>query len=277
MSRLIDNIWPNAVSLTFQDRIAVAVRHTLGYCVACGKFTIFHISSENLREDVVCKNCGCFNRQRQLLMALLSCIGGQSKLLWKNIKNIPINALIWNAEANGAFHERLSFYLGKNLISSEYISSSMKSGEIKDGILHVDMQETHFEDNSLDFVLSSDVLEHMPYPKKALNETFRILKPGGSHIFTVPFYGHRFTNEKRAGIDGEGRIKYLLPRIYHSDPIRPAEGTLVYNIFAPEILCDLEKIGFSVRWCRIYSPFHGVFGNNGVVIIAQKPCVSEPQ
>ena len=270
MRNAIHDIWPNAVSRTLPDKLALRVRHIPGYCIICGRLTIFDISSENLREDVICKNCGSFNRQRQLSMALFSCIQGRALSFWANIRSIPKNTLIWNVEANGALHKMLSQHFGRNLVSSEYVDSSLKSGEIKDGILHVNMQETHFKENSLDVILSSDVLEHMPWPEKALEETLRILKPGGFHVFTVPFYGHRFTNEKRAGMDGEGRIDHLLSEIYHGDPVRPSEGVLVYNIFAPELLCDLERIGFRVRWCRIYSPLHGVLGNNGIVIIAQK-------
>lgn len=271
MRNAIHDIWPNTGFRTLPDKLAFRARHIPGYCVICGRFTIFNISSENLREDVVCKNCGSFNRQRQLSMTLLSCIQGKTPSFWANIRSIPKNTLIWNVEANGALHKMLSRHFGRNLVSSEYVDSSLISGEIKDGILHVNMQETGFEDNFFDFILSSDVLEHMPWPEKALKESHRILKPGGSHVFTVPFYGHRFTNEKRAGFDGDGgRLNYYLPEEYHGDPVRPGEGVLVYNIFAPELLCDLERIGFRVRWCRIYSPLHGVLGNNGIVIIAQK-------
>ena len=42
-------------------------------------------------------------------------------------------------------------------------------------------------------------------------------------------------------------------------PIRP-EGALVYTIFAPESLCQLEEIGFEPRLCRLYAPFHGIWG-----------------
>jgi ubiquinone/menaquinone biosynthesis C-methylase UbiE len=31
------------------------------------------------------------------------------------------------------------------------------------------------------------VLDHIPSPYQAHRELYRILKPGGSHVFTVPF------------------------------------------------------------------------------------------
>ena len=43
-----------------------------------------------------------------------------------------------------------------------------------------------FPDESFDLVISQDVMEHVPDPSRAFAEIARVLKPGGSHIFTVP-------------------------------------------------------------------------------------------
>lgn len=43
-----------------------------------------------------------------------------------------------------------------------------------------------FEDDSFDMVYSSHVLEHIPDQEKALNEIYRVLKPGGIHFCVVP-------------------------------------------------------------------------------------------
>ena len=43
-----------------------------------------------------------------------------------------------------------------------------------------------FEDNSFDMVYSSHVLEHIPNPEKALQEIYRVLKPGGINFCVVP-------------------------------------------------------------------------------------------
>lgn len=42
------------------------------------------------------------------------------------------------------------------------------------------------DDCSFDNALCTEVLEHAPYPVKILNEIYRILKPGGKLILTVP-------------------------------------------------------------------------------------------
>jgi len=44
-----------------------------------------------------------------------------------------------------------------------------------------------FADGSVDTVLSTEVLEHLPEPRNCMREMARILKPGGTLLLTVPF------------------------------------------------------------------------------------------
>jgi SAM-dependent methyltransferase len=44
------------------------------------------------------------------------------------------------------------------------------------------------EDNEYDCILSTAVLEHLEEPQKAIEEAFRVLKPGGYAIYTMPFF-----------------------------------------------------------------------------------------
>jgi len=46
--------------------------------------------------------------------------------------------------------------------------------------------ELPFDDNTFDFVISSDVIEHTPDPLAAVKELIRVLKPGGKICITVP-------------------------------------------------------------------------------------------
>ncbi|MDO4729192.1 MAG: methyltransferase domain-containing protein [Bacteroidota bacterium] len=43
-----------------------------------------------------------------------------------------------------------------------------------------------FEDNCFDMILCNHVLEHIPDDTKAMEELFRVLKPGGIGIFQIP-------------------------------------------------------------------------------------------
>ena len=269
--KMIKNVWPINPTVSSWDKFALKLGAIPGYCNVCGMITVFRVNHQNFREHVPCIRCKSVNRQRQIVAVLLEYLlkpGGNS-LKTSSIKDIPSSTIIWNAETTRSLHKKLSMHLKENYISSEYINSSLSSGEVVNGVLHVDMQKTHFRDSSLDFILSGDVMEHVPFPLDALKETYRILKPNGCHIFTVPFYQHRFTNETRARVIKGGEIEYLRKPWYHNDPLRD-EGALAYTVFAPELLIQLEQIGFEARLCILLSPFHGILGNNGLVIIARK-------
>ena len=79
-----------------------------------------------------------------------------------------------------------------------------------------------FEDNSYDVILCNHVLEHIPDDTKAMQELFRVLKPGGYGIFQIPqdlsreqtFEDHTITDRKeRAKIFGQ----YDHVRVYGRD------------------------------------------------------------
>jgi SAM-dependent methyltransferase len=49
-----------------------------------------------------------------------------------------------------------------------------------------DIQKLTLPDNSYDLILCNHVLEHVPDDKKSLMELYRILKPGGKLLLTIP-------------------------------------------------------------------------------------------
>jgi ubiquinone/menaquinone biosynthesis C-methylase UbiE len=50
-----------------------------------------------------------------------------------------------------------------------------------------DITKIPVEDHSFDSILCSEVIEHLPYPERSIEELHRILKPGGQMIITAPF------------------------------------------------------------------------------------------
>jgi ubiquinone/menaquinone biosynthesis C-methylase UbiE len=54
-------------------------------------------------------------------------------------------------------------------------------------IVYFDGQKFPFGDNSFDFLLCTEVLEHIPEPNLFIEETYRILGKGGKAIFTIPW------------------------------------------------------------------------------------------
>jgi len=58
--------------------------------------------------------------------------------------------------------------------------------ERKLDVRSVPLEENHFPDNSFDVILASHLIEHLNEPKIFLEETYRILKKGGSLFITTP-------------------------------------------------------------------------------------------
>lgn len=64
----------------------------------------------------------------------------------------------------------------------KYVGCDMREGRGVDKILN--MQNIDLPSDSVDTVLSFDTLEHVEYPVKAMEEVYRILKPGGIAIIS---------------------------------------------------------------------------------------------
>jgi len=108
-----------------------------------------------------------------------------------------------------------------------------------------DITALNFENNSIDLIVSSDVLEHVPALDKALRETARVLKVGGAHLFTVP---PRASTRKRAVIEA-GNLVHIEPPDYHLDPLSP-DGILAFWDIGPDLGTIFPIKGLDIRIVR---------------------------
>ncbi len=241
-----------ARSCTFIENVGSKVG-LVGYCPVCSQMTYFKRFADNFRELGFCSKCGASNRKRQIAY-LIKKVQQESQR--------PLRALkVFNCEINGALD--LLFKGNESYITSEYFGEQHTSGDLVNGARHENLMKTSFASKSLDLIISSDVFEHIPDPYRAFNELRRILRIGGRHIFTVPYYQDCFRGEVRAKIKDGKTVNYMEAQ-YHLDPQNP-EGILVYNIFSIEMLVKLEKLGFENNLYKLYSPTYGILGNNGVI------------
>lgn len=235
-----------------------------GICPVCGAAARFSGFNENLRESGVCSRCGSTNRNRQMASMIRRRFG----LPFDGSLTLPKLWKIYNAEAAGPLHEKLKPHPG--YICSEYWGPEYRPGEVVQGIRHEDLQRLSFASGSFDLVVSSDILEHMPDPYRAHQEVFRVLKPGGVHIFTVPFQVNVEDDEIRARLVN-GEPIYLKEKVFHVDPLRPGEGVLVWTVFGMEMLRKLREIGFQATMWIMHEANHGIIGRNNSVFEAKKP------
>lgn len=180
----------------------------LRICRCCQKFTLI-ISLSPGEERKLCLRCRA-NLRYELLAQSIRTVDG--KLKDKTIVELdpksPLRFLLRQSD---------------NYIRT-YYSTKDQSGTIRyDGARCEDITKLSFSDNSIDLIISSDVLEHVPDFLAAMKESARVLVRGGVHLFTVPTAGKTI---KRAELN-EGMIKHLLPPEYHSDPLNP-EGILAF-------------------------------------------------
>lgn len=252
------------------EHLMVRARAGRMTCTVCGAFTRFRIEHDNLRETCTCVGCGATNRHRQVAYVLCSAL---SQKLGKPVAALPSIAHVWpqgaiyNTEARGPTHVRLSSLPGYR--ASEYFGPAHNSGEAVGPVMHQDLQQLSFADQQFDVVLSSDVFEHIPDPYRAHAEVHRVLKPGGRHVFTVPFYGSGYLDETRARLGALG-VEHLLAPIYHHDPQTGKDDVLVYTIFGLEMLVRLRRLGFETAMYQLSAPWLGILGANALVFEAVK-------
>ena len=158
---------------------------------------------ENSRENVLSPSTLSLERHR---------------LLWLYLKNEtdfftkPLKLLHFAPEQ--AFYKRF-----KKLENIEYTTTDLNSplADVK-----ADICDLPFADNSFDVILCNHVLEHIPNDTKAMQELYRVMKPGGWGIVQIPqdlkrentFEDDTITDKKeRAKIFGQ----YDHVRIYGRD------------------------------------------------------------
>ncbi|MEJ5350724.1 MAG: methyltransferase domain-containing protein [Melioribacteraceae bacterium] len=242
-----------------------------GYCIVCKDVVHFQVNFKysyqidgklfpNWREHLVCPNCGLNNRMR-LTYHLI-----------QYLFNDFTNASVYITEQITGFYKILQ-KLNSTIIGSEFLGDNIPLGTINvSGIRNEDLTKLTFEDEKFDYLISLDVLEHIPDYKKAVKECLRVLKPNGTFLFTVPFNKNSKSNIVYAILEESGTISHLLPPEYHSDPISDSgEGSLCYYHFGWELLDELRDIGFKDAYAVLsYSKAYGYLGEEQLLIIANK-------
>ena len=227
---------------------------SLGWCPICEKRTFFYKEGEWLRDQFRCARCYSIPRWRALVFVL--------KEHFPNYRELQIH----ESSPGGAASNKLAREC-KNYTPTHYFSYT-PSGQVKNGYRCEDLEQQTFSDESFDLVITQDVLEHLFEPQKALSEIERTLKPGGAHVFTVPWY-HWKDTVKRA-MRKEGTIDYLEKPEYHGNPIDP-KGSLVVIEWGRD-LCDFiyKHSGMTTTAVKIFDKRQGIEAKFIEVFISRK-------
>jgi SAM-dependent methyltransferase len=139
-------------------------------CPICGYHGTFISVGHPHRWDARCLNCG--SRERHRLLHLWITEGGGDKLAGKRILHFAPEKAFARRMRGNPLYETADLF--------------------QKGVTHtVDITNTKLPGASYDVVMANHVLEHIPDDRAAMRELFRLLKPGGLALLTVPINATR--------------------------------------------------------------------------------------
>ncbi|WP_418638295.1 class I SAM-dependent methyltransferase [Winogradskyella sp.] len=129
-----------------------------------------------------------YGKQRPNVLSPSTLSLERHRLLWLYLKN-ETNFFSRDTESNSVLSvlhfapEQCFLKRFRSLKNLKYTTTDLLS-PIAD--VKADICDLPFEDNSYDVILCNHVLEHIPDDTKAMQELYRVMKPGGYGVFQIP-------------------------------------------------------------------------------------------
>ena len=152
----------------------------------------------------------------------------------------------------------------KKLLSGNFYGIDLEESKIKDVSVfscNLENSKLPFSDNFFDVIFSKSVLEHVNNTNNFLNETYRVLKPGGVIILMVPDWQSQMKNF----YDDYTHVKpFTIKSIYSALKINDFKDIkvtyfrqlpIVWKFPIFEYFCDIISVIFpeSFKWKSITS------------------------
>ena len=228
-------------------------------CNICGRWSPTLLRWAIFRDFPSCWSCGSVSRSRQIVHALSVDLFGKSVPLGafpRRKEIVGCGMSEWEAMA-GPLAERLSY-------TNTYLHQEP----------HLDICSIDASDEGrYDFIISSDVFEHIAQPVSIAFENLRrLLKPDGFVVFSVPYLRYGTTNEHFPELDRfrledvggrwrlynttrDGRGQVFDNLIFHG-----GDGqTLEMRLFGESsLLEEIDRAGLTARILRRHVPRHGI-------------------
>ncbi|WP_262692817.1 class I SAM-dependent methyltransferase [Kordiimonas aestuarii] len=223
-----------------------------GQCSICGFRGTFEPVNSSPRDCYPCPECRFTLRYRDQAAVILDFFGNGAVESFNKLAAHPSmqEKHIVEFALGGPFIRYL--YRLPHYQQAYFFESEEEKQAQQNKVMHVDIMSMPFDDNSLDLIITSDVLEHVPDVSAALNESRRVLKPGGVHVFSIPVrYPIPKENFIRACMR-EGSIHHIAEPHYH---VSGTKGkTLVFTDFGEEIATLAEQAGLRLMISRRSAP-----------------------
>ncbi len=233
-----------------------------GDCVICGQAARFEFDNWSLhRESFVCPHCGATNRNRQLARGMLVYLAKRG-FCYESIRALAVSDdLVSLNILDTDAHYAVSNALKKKKFYwiSEYLPQYPWGKVLGERCSNQNLEKLAYKDCAFDLVLAGDVLEHVRLYKMAIKEIYRVLRPGGAFVFTVPFISQQYENKSYVEIGEDIKNDSLIgDAVYHEDSTS-GEGALLYRIFGRQLLEELESVGFVVHYSHDTIPLLGIY------------------
>jgi hypothetical protein len=250
--------YQSIIKLLYKDRFlynSLRYGFNIGFCPICSKKTIFYKQGKWLRDQYRCIHCDSIPRFRAMMYIL--------------DKHFPEwrNAYIHESSPGGASSRKIAHECAHYVSSNFY--PDIPYGEYVGTHRNENLETQTFEDASFDIIITQDVMEHVLSPSNAFAEIARTLKPGGAHVFTVPWYYWKDTLVR--AVSRDGKIEYLEKPVYHVNPI-DKNGSLVTIDYGRDF-CDFiyQASNMSTTVIHIKDVSMGIEAEFIEVFISRKP------
>lgn len=229
------------------------------FCNICNRYRILVRTDKAIRHGSRCLTCHSTAHHRGLVGAINNHLN-LNDLKETNVYEISAHGALFNFFKKFRKKYKFFFYF------SEFLDS-WEEGKTYNGVRCENIEKLTFENNFFSLITSTGLMEHVENDVKGFSEIYRVLKPNGYYIFTVPLSVKTKKTLERAKRRKDGTINYILAPLYHGDPFRGASGVFTWRSYGADIIEKLTKIGFEAN---IELTFLKEINESMPVVVAQK-------
>ncbi|KRE63112.1 hypothetical protein ASG78_04325 [Nostocoides sp. Soil756] len=152
--------------------------------------------------------------------------------------------------------------------SSQYLPDTPLGAE-SSGVRSEDLRALTFPDESLDVLITQDVLEHVFEPERVLAETRRVLGPGGVHVATFPWRPDLPQTRDRA-VERDGEVVHLLEPEWHGNPVGDGRSLVTVD-WGADVFAIAGRAGLDLTVLKVpYQRRHGIDGEFREVFVFER-------